>query len=239
MYIDGNMIVEYVQDSANGFKWSSLIAPALTFLIGVATVWATFINTKKSNDTVKQLEKENRTNNNEMLEKQNKFMRELKNKELNANIIAQSRIDWIQDVRKLTNEYISSGQNFMEYIYSYEYYTNNKDKEELVTQVNLRHTNFLMALNRLMMYFPEYESHENLYNGIKNKENEEIHYVIYEMYNELKDYADFVIKGGDKEKYAPKNNLSKDEFIREHFDKVQTFISIYLKKEWEKAKNMN
>lgn len=239
MYIDGNMIVEYVQDSANGFKWSSLIAPALTFFIGVATVWVTFINTKRSNDTVKQLEKENRMNNNEMLEKQNKFMRELKNKELNANIIAQSRIDWIQDVRKLTNEYISSGQNFMEYIYSYEYYTKTKDVEELISQLNYRHTNFLMALNRLMMYFPEYESHENFHDGIKNRENEEIQIVLYEMYDELKDYADFVESGEKKENYKPKNNLSNDEFIREHFDKVQTFISIYLKKEWEKAKNMN
>lgn len=238
MYIDGNMIVEYMQKSDNGFDLVTLIAPVLTFVIGVLTVLVTYINTKKSNDTIKQLEEENRSNNNEIVEKQNEFMRELKNKELNANIIAQSRIDWIQDVRKLTNEYITSGQNFMEFIFSYEYYKKNKDEEEIVTQVNLRHTNFLMSLNKLMMYFPEYESHENLYSGIKNKENEIIHIVIYEMYYELKGYADFVIDGNPRDDYIPENNLSVDQFIREHFDKVQAFISIYLKKEWEKAKNM-
>ncbi|WP_239726926.1 MULTISPECIES: hypothetical protein [unclassified Mammaliicoccus] len=114
MYIDGNMIVEYMQESASGFKWSSLFAPILTFLIGVATVWVTYANTKRSNDTVKQIEKENRTNNNEILEKQNKFIEEMKNKELNANIIAQARIDWLQQARDINVQFIKACYDLIE-----------------------------------------------------------------------------------------------------------------------------
>lgn len=108
MYIDGNMIVEYMQESASGFDWTTLIAPGLTFVIGVITVLGTYINTNKNNSTIKQIEKDNHHNNNELMKKQNEFMEELKYKELNANIIAQARINWLQEVREINVQFIKS-----------------------------------------------------------------------------------------------------------------------------------
>lgn len=114
MYIDGNMIVEYMQKAGNESDWTTLITPGLTLVIGVLTVLGTYINTKRSNDTVKQIEKENRTNNNEILEKQNKFIEEMKNKELNANIIAQARIDWLQQARDINVQFIKACYDLIE-----------------------------------------------------------------------------------------------------------------------------
>lgn len=119
MYIDGNMIVEYIQKSGSGFEWSTLIAPVLTSIIGIITVVIHKKSAKENDETMlkiadeniasmEKIESDNHKISKELSEKQNKFIKEMKNKELNANIIAQARINWLQEVRGINVEFIKA-----------------------------------------------------------------------------------------------------------------------------------
>lgn len=125
MYIDGNMIVEYMQKTGNGFDWTTLIAPVMTSVIGIITVYIHKKSAKENDETMLEIADENRKSmekiesdnhkvSKELSEKQNKFIKEMKNKELNANIIAQARIDWLQEARNINVQFIKACYNLIE-----------------------------------------------------------------------------------------------------------------------------
>ncbi|HAL08927.1 MAG TPA: hypothetical protein DCO67_03045 [Staphylococcus sp.] len=113
---------------------------------------------------------------------------------IKAEVISKSRVEWIQDVRSLTGEYINDAQYLTTFIFSYPYYIKNKDKEIIIDELNIRHNKLLSTMHKITMYFPEYNNIEDVKNEKININNQEINNIIQNMYQDIKKFSDYVVK---------------------------------------------
>ena len=155
---------------------------------------------------------------------------------IKADVISKSRVDWIQDVRALTGEYINDAQYFTNYIFSYPYYIQTKDKEVVIDELNIRHNKLLSTKNKLTMYFPEYNDLKDIENEKINKNNQVINNIIQNMYGDLKKYSDYVVNNNKVEGFTADIGKDGNSFIEEHYKLLNLNMSTYLKKEWIRAK---
>lgn len=157
-------------------------------------------------------------------------------RKIKAEVISKSRVEWIQDVRSLTGEYINDAQYFTTFIFSLPYYRQNMNKDELNDELNIRHSKFLSTKHKLTMYFPIYSNIEHVEKEKINKENKDINDIIHNMYLDIKRFSDYVIKENKLEGFVAKNKGDQNTFIEKHYNLLNLNMSTYLKKEWIMAK---
>ena len=213
------------------WKQFNSYAPAFIALIGTfATI---YFNKKTSN--------ENRNANEEIAKKQRllqlglntkqqefqneirnlneKHLTDLKNKELVANIIAKQRIDWLQDVRTVTSEFISSYFNLI---------------SDFMAPTDIKkHADNLNKFNKhyylLYLYYPLKDkkgninkNHQVLLDSLEN-----FYHVVKEVQlNHSINTTNKIKSGIDTEKL----DYYLDKFIEES--------TLYFKLVWEDAKSM-
>lgn len=186
------MSINRILSSISDFNILDYIAPIITFIIGVVTIVSNFYFNKKNNETIK----------------------ELKSIELNANIIANARINWLESVRNHTADFIKNTYSFKNEIIM------NKDSEKYKES----YENFNKSFYLLKLYFTENKS-----SGKKNEDHKNILQTSREIHNHVNNQVEYVLE-------------EKGEFDEEKLDElIETFTittSIYFKKVWEEAKNI-
>lgn len=230
MYIDGNMIVEYIQKTGNGFSWTTLIAPVLTSVIGIITVYKHKKSAEENNETMlkiaheniasmEKIESDNHKVSKELSEKQNKFIKEMKNKELNANIIAQSRINWLQEVRNINVEFIKGCYDLI----GDKMKNGTMGKSDRITKFD---NEFWRLYYTLVLLYPTKGEGDN-----PEKDNEDNKKVIVKA-SLIRDMI-FMDSG--------KNSMSKIEYYKSIEIAIEEYantVSNYSKREWQKIKEL-
>lgn len=167
-------------------------APIITFIIGVVTIFSNFHFNKKNNETIK----------------------ELKAIELNANIIANARINWLESVRNHTADFIKNTYSFKN-----EIVLNNNSENFKEADENFKKSYFLLKL-----YFTENRNSEE-----KNVEHKQIIDASVKIYEHIYTEAEYVIQRGGEFNQVELNAL---------LNSFTTMTSDYFKEVWEEAKNI-
>lgn len=171
--------------------WSVALAPIITFIIGVSTV----ANNIRSNN------------------KNNQLLKNLKAKELSANVFSKARIDWLETVRLHTAELV---KNYIAVI-----------SNENLTNKGCRQTNyedFIKYYYLLKLYYTR-TNDEGDDNEDHKKLVEQLDY-IYDLFISEFNYVTQENGEFDKEKFKSE----MDKFIEDS--------SRYFKDVWEQAKSI-
>lgn len=183
--------INRIINSISGFNILDYIAPIITFIIGVVTIISNFCFNKKNNETIK----------------------ELKSIELNANIIANARINWLESVRNHTADFIKNT-----YSLKNEILTKNEEKFKEADE------NFRKSYYLLKLYFTENRNSEE-----KNDEHKQILDASEKIYEFIYQEEVFIRERGGE---FDQNEL--DELL----NSFTALTSDYFKEVWEDAKNI-
>ncbi|PHA82769.1 hypothetical protein [Bacillus pseudomycoides] len=189
-------LVNIFYDVNGNFQWLSMTALAAL----IVSPWISIHNNKKT------------------LEKQ-KEMNEINFK---GNVVSKSRIEWIQEVRKLSVAFISSFYNLTNYVNELELdgFFNEPTHQKRIGKVKKNH-----ELMKLINTLKEKGTLLILYFGpdtSKNSNNEFINYMVRLIMNR----ADGLGSSNDA-----KGLLEQEDNIRS----LQDFLRIYFKAEWKRA----
>lgn len=171
---------------------TSLLSPILTAIVGYITIRSN-IKSNRRNNLVSQ---------------------KLKEKELNANVISNARIKWLEKVREHTASYIESA-NLLCYELTMKY-----DNKRFATVLsNYRKSHFMMKL-----YFTKTDHRNKI-----NMDHAKIISLLDEIEKEIREQMRNVSKN--------KDSLDIDK-LESVINKFCENISIYFKKVWEEAKDI-
>ncbi|HII4422640.1 hypothetical protein ACSW94_10155 [Clostridium perfringens] len=191
------MLSHIFLDSNGQFQWASVaaITSIITALVSVYVAVNSHLNNKKSQKLQREL-------NDEAL----KLQRELNRDNFKGNIVAKARIEWIQEVRKKSVDFISACNRLFTYI-------NNENTFDLKIVEELK-SDVKRNATLLILYFgPD--------NG-KNKNNDLIVYLIDLLSSKLL----------NKDGYYDKQHII---LLEDYVDVLRDFLRIYFKAEWKRA----
>ncbi|TPR53167.1 hypothetical protein [Apilactobacillus kunkeei] len=211
--------------------------------------WFNFRNNKNTQEFKKEINESNKILTKEINESNEKLKEKLLKDRIQADVTALSRIKWIEEVRKISADYISA-------LNEYYFHHNDPYKKE----------NFMELSYRMKLYFPINFS-DNMSN-LKEEDKENILGLVKEVIEEAEEFLKedvnnySTIYDSDAVKKFIKNrhsNIGKSPFINRMFDDnfkimmaygtpqkekeneiIDTtieVISTYLKVEWDRAKN--
>lgn len=223
----------------------SIIAALSALISGIFTIF-THKDSKKFNEKINE---SNESLTKEINESNEKLKEKLLKDRIQADVTALSRIKWIEEVRKISADYISA-------LNEYYFHHNDPYKKE----------NFMELSYRMKLYFPINFS-DNMSN-LKEEDKENILGLVKEVIEEAEEFLKenvnnySTIYDSDSVKKFIKNrrnNIGKSPFINRMFDDnfkimmaygtpqkekeneiIDTtieVISTYLKIEWDRAKN--
>ncbi|MDM0609999.1 hypothetical protein QTH09_03000 [Clostridium perfringens] len=191
------MLSHIFLDSNGQFQWASVaaITSIITALVSVYVAVNSHLNNKKSQKLQREL-------NDEAL----KLQRELNRDNFEGNIVAKARIEWIQEVRKKSVDFISACHKLLAYMKNGNV-ADFKVLEELKSNVESNAT-------LLILFFGPDKG--------KNKNNDFIVYLIWLISGKLL----------NKDGYYDRQQILKmEDFI----DVLRDFLRIYFKAEWKRA----
>lgn len=172
-------------------------------------------------------------------------------KRIKADLVAKSRIEWIQEVRKLTAEFITLSTNTVlvhkriinskstkdESKWIEEFYNNT---EELANKQNLLKL-YLPKYKTKKSYLPKYITKKKFVDinednsGVKmNLSNERYNYYI----DEIRNYISILNYEKEEQKLDESILENKAENVFYANEELSNYSSTYLKNEWEKAKSI-
>lgn len=189
---------------SNILNYMTTIVAIISAVAAIYSAVTTNSNNKKILEEQKKLNNKNFQHNEKVLEQQ----KECNDKNFQGNIVSNARIEWIQEVRKKSVDFISACHEFFRYT-KVSNVNNNENKEELT---ELR-SDIEKYGTLLILYFgPSVEN---------NKNNDMIEYLI----------TNLIIKITNKEGYYDDNILDLECQV----DVLRDFLRIYLKAEWMRA----
>lgn len=207
---------------ANKLVWGFVtnILPAIIALIGTGfTIHYTKKNSINQIELQKELNTKQQNFQKEIRALNEKHLTNLKNKELSANIIAKQRIDWLQNVRNATSDFISS------------YYELMNDFMSKVTEKE--HKEHLKEYNKnyhlLCLYYPTKDD-----KGVLNDD----HDILVKKLEALDKEVKYIAK---KHKINFDNRQISKVRMYEADQALNNFIkesTSYFKYVWEQAKDM-
>ncbi|PEZ31990.1 hypothetical protein [Bacillus thuringiensis] len=203
-------LVNIFFDNHNNFQWAS-IAAFIAFIGSCASVWIAWLNNKNTIGKQEQMSQANL----DLQEKMNKS-------NFKGNVVSKARIEWIQEVRKLSVAFISSFYNLANYVKELELdgFFNEADHKKRIEKIKKNH-----ELMKLINTLKEKGTLLILYFGpdtSKNINNEFINYIV----SLIMDRADQMGVSEEANSF-----LRQEDNIRS----LKDFLRIYLKAEWKRA----
>lgn len=167
---------------------------------------------------------------------------------INANLKAQSRIQWIQEVRKITADLINSHYKLLDS-------TNEKDATKALSEVRRITTLFSLYFSysknddsgfNLFLEFKEKseatKNNNNLLRKIFSQSNKNKNQIITSLASSLEvmqNYNVHSLKFYNPKELSSSHKLTMDPkaFTLMYLNNFQQSVSLYLKIEWDRAKN--
>ncbi|MCO4332500.1 hypothetical protein [Staphylococcus hyicus] len=165
------------------------------------------------------------------------------NKTIHAQIVANARHQWIQEVRSLSSEYITIVGNIATLIEKENERNFDNFSESVLNECHDLLRDLLKIKNKISLYFGTNKTYEKGYIKTKtvhelDQENIEINDVIEQTYDNVKEFIESINKEIQKGKVNHKQiNDSCDVIVLDLY-MFQGSISSYLKSEWYKTKKM-
>lgn len=225
-------------------EWLKLWVPFVGTILGIgANVYISFRQSKKQNEFQKKLNHQ-----------QQEFQKEITQKQIDANLKAKARIEWIQEVRRLVSEYLVVIHKVGELLFLLK--ENNIKKEQSIrknqstlgkgsreisesdeqyaieTDVNEKERKKVLSELENQKYKSLAISEQLVLCFSNQKEHEKIKRSLSNIRKEIIDIYNKAYGPGINETYydeeSPVLNKNSEELSEE--------IGKYLKKEWDKAK---
>lgn len=213
-------------------------------------LWVPFIGTLAGIYVNYRISKKNSEESKEFQENQRTFQKEMTQKQIDANLKAQARIEWISDVRELVAEYISELSVLQQILFQMiipvetiqienrkekprqQIIDENLDKiEPLLEKLNSQRMKITSLSEKILLFFSSKEDHKKI-------ENE----LIYAQ-NQLMVLEIFIRKiKGEKmnptpiDACLPKEFNQFDMMIVSNIMNLRSTFRDYFKAEWDKAK---
>jgi hypothetical protein len=196
----------------------SYVVAACIALFGVfVSITGSYITneriTKKSLDVQKELAKEN----------------------INANLVAKARIEWIQNVRKDSSKLISALYNFTSHSYSVAVFMNSTGSSirepkvnENIDKIDIYQLTISEYTEKLKLYFPIQDSDGKNKNVVETILEANKSVLNKRGSNQSFRNFDFSFLTEDPERYVIESEKS--------INNLSNVISSYLKEEWNKSK---
>ena len=151
-----------------------------------------------------------------------------------ADLVAKSRIEWIQEVRKLTAKFISYSNNSL---IIHTKMTQTKDLKEMEKLGNEYRENFFHLgekLNLLELYLPEKSFDKITHAESKNKRNIEYKKKLKNVKKTVRALINEMTKQQNDEEFKKEKRANLNKVNKE----LTNYSSNYLKIEWETAKKV-
>ncbi|HDX9690729.1 TPA: hypothetical protein ROY16_000322 [Bacillus thuringiensis] len=193
-------LVNIFFDNNHNFQWASITA-LVALIASFVSAWFSVHNNKKTIATQKQMSKDNL----DLQEKLNKS-------NFKGNVVSKARIEWIQEVRKKSVDFISSCYNIFEFVKFHGdiAWLNAENEKAFNTLKNEIEKNGTL----LVLYFgPNVEG---------NKNNDLIVYLISSLLEAIT----------NKDGYYDPNSLPE---LTDKVEILGDFLRIYFKAEWKRA----
>ena len=150
-----------------------------------------------------------------------------------ADLVAKSRIEWIQEVRKLTADFITTSTDAVFIAQNYTIAQNRDDELKFLRELDDKIVEAMMQVNLLKLYIPIHKAKGDLTDinddkKIVEKNASNNNYIFY--------CKNIVLKLHELRKgivASSKDDLEKGVFVAT--EELSRYSSVYLKKEWEKA----
>lgn len=196
---------------------SYVVAACIAFFGVLVSITGSYITneriTKKSLDVQKELAKEN----------------------INANLVAKARIEWIQNVRKDSSKLISALYNFTSHSYSVSVFMNSTGSSireqkvnENIDKIDIYQLTISEYTEKLKLYFPIQDSDGKNKNVVETILEANKAVLKKRDSNQSFRNFDFSLLTEDPERYVIESEKS--------INKLSNVISSYLKEEWNKSK---
>lgn len=176
-------------DNDGNFDWSS-VAAMIAFFVGLMSIY----NNKKTLKSQKEISDETL-----------KLQKELNEQNFKGNVVSKARIEWIQEVRKKSVDFLTTCHNLLSYMKLKEY---DEDKISELKSIIERDSTLLI------LYFGPGKD--------DNKNNDFIVYLITLLSNKII----------NEDNYYEKEHIIA---LEDEVYVLKDFLRIYLKAEWKRA----
>lgn len=213
-------------------------------------LWVPFIGTIAGIYVNYRISQKNSEESKEFQENQRTFQKEITQKQIDANLKAQARIEWISDVRELVAEYISELSVLQQILFQMivpvetiqienqnenprqQIIDGNLEKiEPLLEKLNSQRMKITNLSEKILLFFSSKEDHREIENQL-----------IYAQ-NQLMILEIFIRKiKGERLNPTPIDELLPEEFNQfnmrfvSNIKKLRSIFRDYFKSEWDKAK---
>lgn len=150
-------------------------------------------------------------------------------KQLEAQIISNSRVQWIKEVREIYSNFINLSADFHNELLFVIYHDMDNDRAE--KDFNAIRGQFWASYYQLISYFPREDS---------DSRNEDLINIFSEMVSFLEEKLEYSYEDPAYKNFVPSNTILQKVDISEQYktmlDILSDNFSAYLKCEWERAK---
>ncbi|EME7082339.1 hypothetical protein ACMDXN_001647 [Enterococcus faecium] len=213
-------------------------------------LWVPFIGTLAGIYVNYRISQKNSEESKEFQENQRTFQKEITQKQIDANLKAQARIEWISDVRELVAEYISELSVLQQILFqmivpveTIQIENKNENPRQQIIDGNLEKIEPLLEkLNSQRMKITNLSEKILLFFSSKEDHREIEKQLIYAQ-NQLMILEIFIRKiKGERLNPTPIDELLPEEFNQfnmrfvSNIKKLRSIFRDYFKSEWDKAK---
>lgn len=203
------------------FQWAG-VAASVALFVGIFSPIITIYNNRKTLNAQKEMNRKSLKIQEDISRENIKLQKEMNISNFKGNVVSKSRIEWIQEVRKLSVAFISAFYNLSNYVNELELdgFFNEADHKKRIGKIKKN-----QELMKLINTLKEKGTLLILYFGpdtTKNSNNEFINYIV-----------SLIVEKADRMgiSYEAKNFPEQEDNIRS----LKDFLRIYLKAEWKRA----
>lgn len=153
-------------------------------------------------------------------------------KKIKSEVVSKSRVEWIQDFRKIMSEFITLGGEFSDLHSQLTNSQNTYLENKILIEFRSKFLEMQEKKNLLLLYLPQTSYKRN-----KKVKNED-HIILIDIMNELSHRINLLSYDINSQKLNSTLMYYRRQNVVNSLSELTYYSSEYLKQEWEKAKTI-